>query len=409
MLALNITADVPTGTASSVVLTLPGTKDRIYPGAFPLAGGGALVLEYPGLPASDSPVTMTVRAFDASNCLVANASKQVTIKGGVKTAVDILLAKSTAACADGGISTTTADGGGVALDGSGAGSDGAPTPVDGTGNTETEVGAVAVDGAMADAPATDSTKDVPPAISPEAGNADGPDAINPARAEVADAPLTSETGTDVPLGSGGASGTGGSFGSGGSTSTTGGTVGTGGIATGGGGNTGTGGNGASGGGTSRDGGSDAPASTGGSGTGGATGVGGQPGSGGTTTPVTGPCDIYQMASTPCVAAHSTVRALYGAYSGALYQIRRASDGTTQNVPVLAAGGFVDISVQDLFCSGTTCTISILYDQSPNHNDLSKSPKATWLPNLYIVAFTLLRIRSTASSTFSLKPNALNRK
>ncbi len=93
---------------------------------------------------------------------------------------------------------------------------------------------------------------------------------------------------------------------------------------------------------------------------------------------TAPCDIYQSASTPCVAAHSTVRALYSAYDGSLYQVRR-SDGATKDIPVQSAGGFVDISVQDSFCSNSTCTISILYDQSPNKNDLKKSPEATWLP------------------------------
>ena len=95
---------------------------------------------------------------------------------------------------------------------------------------------------------------------------------------------------------------------------------------------------------------------------------------------TGPCDIYATASTPCVSAHSTVRALYGAYSGNLYQVRRASDKTTKDVPVSGPGGFVSISVQDTFCTGTTCTISIIYDQSTQHNDLIKSGVAHWLPN-----------------------------
>jgi non-reducing end alpha-L-arabinofuranosidase len=81
-----------------------------------------------------------------------------------------------------------------------------------------------------------------------------------------------------------------------------------------------------------------------------------------------------------VAAHSTVRALYGAYSGALYQVRRASDKTTKDIPVLGPGGFANSSVQDAFCSGTTCTISIIYDQSPDGNNLVKSPVAHWLPN-----------------------------
>ncbi len=73
-----------------------------------------------------------------------------------------------------------------------------------------------------------------------------------------------------------------------------------------------------------------------------------------------------------MAAFSTVRALYAAYSGNLYQVRRA-DNTTQNVPVLSAGGVADSSVQDTFCAGTTCTISIIYDQSGKGNHLTKAP------------------------------------
>ena len=46
---------------------------------------------------------------------------------------------------------------------------------------------------------------------------------------------------------------------------------------------------------------------------------------------TQPCDIYAAAGTPCVAAHSTVRALYSAYSGVLYQVRRSSDGTSFSI------------------------------------------------------------------------------
>jgi hypothetical protein len=104
------------------------------------------------------------------------------------------------------------------------------------------------------------------------------------------------------------------------------------------------------------------------------------GVGGATPGTTGPCDLYAAGNTPCVAAHSTVRALYASYNGPLYQVRRASDKTTKDVPVLAAGSFVDVAVQDAFCNGTTCTISVLYDQSPKKNDLVKSPVAHWLPN-----------------------------
>jgi hypothetical protein len=113
-----------------------------------------------------------------------------------------------------------------------------------------------------------------------------------------------------------------------------------------------------------------------SGSGGNVGSGGSAGSTGTPSGG-GPCDIYQAAGTPCVSAHSTVRALYSAYTGPLYQVRKG--GSTKDIPV-GADGYVDISVQDTFCSGGTCTISLFYDQSPNKNDLVKSPKALWLPN-----------------------------
>jgi hypothetical protein len=83
-----------------------------------------------------------------------------------------------------------------------------------------------------------------------------------------------------------------------------------------------------------------------------------------------PCDIYAAASTPCVAAHSTVRALFASYSGSLYQVKRASDSTTLNIGTLAAGGYANAAAQDTFCSGTTCTITEIYDQTSKHNNLT---------------------------------------
>ena len=82
----------------------------------------------------------------------------------------------------------------------------------------------------------------------------------------------------------------------------------------------------------------------------------------------GPCDIYANAGNPCVAAHSTVRALFGAYSGKLYQVRNTA-GTTKDILTLTPGGFADGGSQDAFCSGTTCVITVVYDQSGKGNDL----------------------------------------
>ncbi|MFJ9381535.1 arabinofuranosidase catalytic domain-containing protein [Streptomyces sp. NPDC101455] len=83
-----------------------------------------------------------------------------------------------------------------------------------------------------------------------------------------------------------------------------------------------------------------------------------------------PCHVYASAGTPCAAAHSTTRALYASYNGALYQVKRASDSTTADIGLLSAGGYANAAAQDSFCSGTTCIITKIYDQSSNHNDLT---------------------------------------
>ena len=78
----------------------------------------------------------------------------------------------------------------------------------------------------------------------------------------------------------------------------------------------------------------------------------------------GPCDIYGAAGTPCVAAHSTTRALYSAYNGPLYQVKRKDTNATQDIGVLSAGGYANSAAQDAFCAGATakCVIQRIYDQ-----------------------------------------------
>lgn len=83
-----------------------------------------------------------------------------------------------------------------------------------------------------------------------------------------------------------------------------------------------------------------------------------------------PCDIYGRAGTPCVAAHSTTRALYAGYHGPLYQVARLSDGRTRDIGLRASGGTADAHQQDEFCAGTRCIVTRIYDQSPMHNDLT---------------------------------------
>lgn len=87
----------------------------------------------------------------------------------------------------------------------------------------------------------------------------------------------------------------------------------------------------------------------------------------------GPCDIYAAGNTPCVAAHSTTRALYGNYNGRLYQVRRSSDNATRDIGVLSAGGVADAAAQDSFCANANCLITVIYDQSGRGNHLTQAP------------------------------------
>jgi non-reducing end alpha-L-arabinofuranosidase len=96
----------------------------------------------------------------------------------------------------------------------------------------------------------------------------------------------------------------------------------------------------------------------------------------------GPCDVYAAAGAPCVAAHSTTRALYAAYDGPLYQVLRQSDGKTLDIgvvkpaalPIPDAGGYANAAAQDAFCVHTYCWITTIYDQSPKHNHLIQAPR-----------------------------------
>ncbi|AEV85632.1 alpha-N-arabinofuranosidase [Actinoplanes sp. SE50] len=92
---------------------------------------------------------------------------------------------------------------------------------------------------------------------------------------------------------------------------------------------------------------------------------------------TGPCDIYASGGTPCVAAHSTTRALYGAYTGPLYQVRRSSDNATRDIAPLTAGGVADAAAQDSFCAGSTCLITVIYDQTGRNNRLTQAPPGSF--------------------------------
>src|SRR5262245_51272412 len=81
----------------------------------------------------------------------------------------------------------------------------------------------------------------------------------------------------------------------------------------------------------------------------------------------GPCDIYAAAGDPCVAAHSTTRALYASYNGPLYKVLRQSDGKSLDIgvvqpvasPVPDPGGYSSAGAQDKFCANTYCWITTI--------------------------------------------------
>ena len=93
----------------------------------------------------------------------------------------------------------------------------------------------------------------------------------------------------------------------------------------------------------------------------------------------GPCDVYAKGGAPCVAAHSSTRALYKDYDGPLYQVMRQSDGKTLDIGVVPSsagdpGGYADAAAQDRFCKNTYCWITVLYDQSGKGNHLQQAPR-----------------------------------
>jgi non-reducing end alpha-L-arabinofuranosidase len=97
----------------------------------------------------------------------------------------------------------------------------------------------------------------------------------------------------------------------------------------------------------------------------------------------GPCDIYAADGAPCVAAHSSTRALYASYNGPLYQVMRMSDSKTLDVGVVQPsagdpGGYADAAAQDKFCADTYCWITTIYDQSGMGNHLVQAPRGAFI-------------------------------
>jgi hypothetical protein len=115
-------------------------------------------------------------------------------------------------------------------------------------------------------------------------------------------------------------------------------------------------------------------------TGGTTGSGGVSGTGGSIAGGPTPCGVLAAGSNPCVAAHSTVRVIYPGYAGPLYRVCKGTavagpDSCTSGVTmdIGSINGYADAAAQQAFCAGATCTISVIYDQTPNGNNLMPAP------------------------------------
>ncbi len=113
-----------------------------------------------------------------------------------------------------------------------------------------------------------------------------------------------------------------------------------------------------------------------------TGSGGSSAGSGGSTVVGGflPGDILNNAGNKVASAHSTVRVIVSGYTGPLYQLCKGtanpgpSSCTGMPQDIGAKDGYADAASQDSFCSGSTCKITKIYDQSGQKNDLEPAPR-----------------------------------
>lgn len=110
-----------------------------------------------------------------------------------------------------------------------------------------------------------------------------------------------------------------------------------------------------------------------SGSGGATGAAG---AGGANSASGLPGDVAKAAGTPFVAAHAMTRTLFASYTGPLFKALRVSDKQEKDIGIVASTGIVDVAALNTFCSGTSCKVTTLYDQSGNGNDMWRADDAS---------------------------------
>jgi len=114
----------------------------------------------------------------------------------------------------------------------------------------------------------------------------------------------------------------------------------------------------------------------------------------TSTSTQGPCDIYAAAGTPCVAAHSTVRALYAAYTGPLYEVKRPSDGQAKSISALGSSGFADSAAQDTFCN-----VALGFPSDPL-SCFIEEPESAKKPNICFAGYSVKTDTNTSAECAS---------
>ena len=69
---------------------------------------------------------------------------------------------------------------------------------------------------------------------------------------------------------------------------------------------------------------------------------------------------------------------------------------------VVAGGYANAAAQDTFCAGATCTISIIYDQSPNGSHLQPSPKGQRSGTLNAATATALKLTLNGHEVYGVQ-------
>lgn len=117
LLDLTLTSDStsPPGPGTTVDLLGPGGLHRSWAGQFPPETGGALRLQYPGLPVGRA--ALTVQTLDGRGCVVGeSAAFDVDIEAGKKVTATTVVHRSSKACGDAGVIGGGTDGGAQSSD-----------------------------------------------------------------------------------------------------------------------------------------------------------------------------------------------------------------------------------------------------------------------------------------------------